>query len=1459
MTTARHARDLPVLIGSDNYRVWLAQINGYLQLKGVYIYVYGNIKPPVPGKDQENDPEFERRSIEYQVKVDQALGIIKRYIDPTLLPLIADIEHPKRALEKLAKQLEPSGLSLFFSTSAKLFTTKQQPGQTLSQYFAEIDDLVSIAFPEPTFEVSWAGATADQKNAATQAARKALKAETNKWIAAINLFGIHSDYNTVKEIIISSDKVELDTIRARLRHRETELRSSTPSASATEALHLAQAKGKKKFKPRPDVAQGKNHHKPQGKRPSKDSTGLASSSNKCSYCHRAGHTWEQCNRRKNLLERATVAHEKDDNSDMNTSSDDDDVEHAKMHTDTTFHPMEWILDSGATSHMTSNRSWFQDYEEIQCQIVIGNGKSINAIGQGSIMIVINGLNGQVEMTLFDVLHVPAIKNNLLSTAKLAKCHYRTVIDATGCLVTDQISGADIFRPEQRGNMLCVKAEIQHNEDVTDFNDKCFEQANTVRELPLSLNLLHRRLGHPSEKRLRKLLKFLNIRVKNEHVSQCSTCIQAKQTRATLGNGPVERATTTMHMVHSDVCGPMQTLSKAGYKYFVSFIDDFSRYAVVYAITRKSEVVDCLTKFFNMSQHHGKCRILRSDQGGEYESAKLKELLNSRGVAHSTTPTETPELNGVAERFNRTIMTMVRSFLIESGLDDSHWVEALRTAIFINNRLPSTANKGETPCKRWTGKEGRIYHVRTFGCRAFVLKHGYKNKLAPRSSPGIYVGPASEHLGHHRIKMDSTDQIVSTRDAIFIEGLFPAKETAHALPSVKQCWQPKTKKAPSPLLATLSDDDDDDDVPELEPYIKPPRQRYTLNRIFTDEDLGPVTPLEDVGSLTDDDDTMEGATNQASASGHFNSESEHPTMTGNSSTSGSRGESGDNPETSALRRSERTKKPNVRLQGYATIAQDKGKVPTSAAAKTITPNSFKEATSTPQAELWKKAMVEEIKAIRANGTYVLVPLPHGRNPIQTRWVYKIKFLADGSIDRYKARWVAKGFTQRFGVDYDETFAPVVRLENLRFLLAMANAMNLDIHQLDVNSAFLLAELDDDEVIYITQPEGFVDPKHPNWVCRLIKSLYGLKQAPRKWHTTISHHLFKNGFKPTDADECVYVKTFGQQIVFIALYVDDLTIIAHPAIMKQIKGIIASTFPTKDLGEAKSVLGIEIHCDRKHGKLYILQRGKVDEILERFGMTECHPLTTPMTGNLKLTTAPTSDPNIPYRQAIGMLSYLAHATRPDIMYAVNYLSRFTHGYGQEHWKAVKRIIRYLASTKDLAITYDRALFDLKDPSTQIPIGYCDADWGNNEEDSRSITGIIFTFCGGPISWASKTQKCIALSSNEAELNALSEGARQALYIRKLCAGIGSPINLPLTLYNDNQGALHIATGVTGIYHGRMKHYTIKVNHLRDTATKKLISLGYCPTQDMVADLLTKALGRVKLHYLKGRLNMQALTTD
>ena len=378
-------------------------------------------------------------------------------------------------------------------------------------------------------------------------------------------------------------------------------------------------------------------------------------------------------------------------------------------------------------------------------------------------------------------------------------------------------------------------------------------------------------------------------------------------------------------------------------------------------------------------------------------------------------------------------------------------------------------------------------------------------------------------------------------------------------------------------------------------------------------------------------------------------------------------------------------------------------------------------TSPEAPLWKEAINSEIDSILQNHTWELVDLPPGCKPLGYKWIFKRKMKPDGSIDKYKARLVIKGYRQKEGLDYFDTYSPVTRITSIRMLIAIAAIFNLEIHQMDVKTAFLNGELD--EEIYMEQPEGFSVPGQEQKVCKLVKSLYGLKQAPKQWHEKFDKEMLSNGFKTNECDKCVYTKSTQKGYVIVCLYVDDMLIIgSNHDMIQSTKNVLSSKFDMKDMGIADVILGIKI--SRTSDGYILSQTHYIEKILDKYIKGDLNVARTPVDLTLHLSKNTGSGiSQLEYSRIIGSLMYLTNCTRPDIAQAVNRLSRYTSNPGHNHWKAIVRVLRYLRETSKYGLHYERYPAVLE--------GYSDANWISDTVDSKSTSGFVFTLGNAAVS--------------------------------------------------------------------------------------------------------------------------------
>ncbi|OMO51796.1 Reverse transcriptase, RNA-dependent DNA polymerase [Corchorus capsularis] len=488
-----------------------------------------------------------------------------------------------------------------------------------------------------------------------------------------------------------------------------------------------------------------------------------------------------------------------------------------------------------------------------------------------------------------------------------------------------------------------------------------------------------------------------------------------------------------------------------------------------------------------------------------------------------------------------------------------------------------------------------------------------------------------------------------------------------------------------------------------------------------------------------------------------------------------------------------------------------------------PESFRDVQSTSDKQRWLEAMQEEMDSLQKNGTYELVELPKGKRPLKNKWVFKLK--KDGNkLVRYKTCLVVKGFAQKACIDFDEIFSPVVKMSSIRVVLGLAASLNLEIEQLDVKTAFLHGDLQ--EEIYMDQPEGFKVKGKEHMVCRLKKSLYGLKQALRQWYKKFDSFMVSHLFKRTATDPCVYFRSFGNNFIILLLYVDDMLIVGQDVeLISKLKDDLSRSFDMKDLGPAKQILGMDIIRDRKAGKLWLSQEKYVERILKRFNMQDAKSVSTPLANHFKLTkkSCPVSEKKkdemavILYSSVVGSLMYLMVCTRPDIAHAVGVMSRFLSNPGKVHWEAVKWIFRYLRGTSKMCLSFET--------SQTILEGFTDADMAGDLDSRKSTSGYIFTFAGGAVSCS--------------------------LSCRSVLPCLLRRLNI---LQRLKQSALDLSKNT--MYHARTKHIDVRYHWLRMATEDKELQLKKIHTDKNVADMLTKVVPREKLELCSNLAGMDTL---
>jgi len=498
-----------------------------------------------------------------------------------------------------------------------------------------------------------------------------------------------------------------------------------------------------------------------------------------------------------------------------------------------------------------------------------------------------------------------------------------------------------------------------------------------------------------------------------------------------------------------------------------------------------------------------------------------------------------------------------------------------------------------------------------------------------------------------------------------------------------------------------------------------------------------------------------------------------------------------------------------------------------------PTTWLEAMSGEHSTEWVESMVQEYNGILRTGTLAAVPKSEAKNIIKCKWVYRIKRRPDGT-PHFKSRLVAKGFSQKHGIDFFETFAPTARQTTARALLHLAAAHDMEVHAMDVDQAFLQGELE--EEIFMEPAPGMPFPAGEDHVWRLRRPLYGLKQAPRQWHAKLKVVLLQLGFKPSHSDPSLFLGQ-SKSGCWMLVYVDDLLLACKDQRdLNHFKQELKKHFPMKDLGEVKTYLGMQLERDRARRSLSLSQQKYVEELLEKFGVQDASPAKTPLQVNHGLCLPKDNEESIPgqerYPELIGAMMYIMVCTRPDIAHALSVLSRFIAPgrHGAEHWKAALRVLRYLKGTSDYAL-------HLGGNSSTLE-GYSDSSWADDVNDRRSSQGFTFNLGSGAISWKATRSPAVALSSCEAELYARTSAAQEAVWLIGLLQEMGESTATPI-IWCDNQST--VALTKDPVFSARSKHIEARYFFIRELVQAKRILAKHIRSQNNIADIFTKPLSQ------------------
>lgn len=1010
----------------------------------------------------------------------------------------------------------------------------------------------------------------------------------------------------------------------------------------------------------------------------------------------------------------------------------------------------WIIDSGASDHMTSFSHLFETYSPCSGnqKIRIADGSFSPIAGKGHIKLT-------EKINLIYVLHVPKLACNLLSVSKLSKdSNCRITFFESHCEFQDQNSGMMIGRARMIEGLYYFDEIPISNKKAQSFSST---SSNSTRK---KIMLWHQRLGHPSFLYLKHLFPklFEGIDCSSLH---CESCVFAKNHRSSYPQRGYQ-ASKPFYMIHSDVWGPSKVTTLSGKKWFVTFIDDHTRLCWIYLMKKKSDVKNLFEDFYTMieNQFQTKIGILHSDNGTEYFNEHLEAFLKNNGIVHQSTCRDTPQQNGIAERKNKHLLEVARAIMFYMNVPKYLWGEAILTASYLINRMPTKMLKYQTPleCLKIFFPEARLFSdlpVKVFGCTVYLhIPSKFRTKLDPRAIKCVFLGYSSNKKGYKCFD-PFTKKIHVSMDVSFLETTphFTKKSLQGEISEVEENFWDTSVPLPNVIFPTQEPNPSISDYDRLgeQGSLMPSKENsLTGGEVLQNSELQVYTRKRFHPRNKD----MKVNPVQVQSENPSSGTSGNPTPTLSPSNI-----SNDAPIISdldvpiAVRKGVRncTKHPISNYLSYHKLSKGH-KAFTSRISHLFVPRNIQEALDDPN---WKLAVMEEINALRRSGTWEIVDLPKNKKVVGCKWVFTIKCKADGSIERYKARLVAKGFTQTYGIDYQETFAPVAKINSIRVLLSLAVNLDWPLYQLDVKNAFLNGDLK--EEVFMSLPPGFEKRLGSNKVCKLRKTIYGLKQSSRAWFERFGKAVISYGYLQSQADHTIFYKhSKDGKVAILIVYVDDIILTGNDETeLAALKRRLAKEFQIKDLGVLKYFLGMEF-ARSKEG-LFINQRKYILDLLGETGLLGCKIAVTPIEPNLNLEAAKVEEimDREKYQRLVGKLIYLSH-TRPDIAFAVSMVSQFMHSPGAKHFEAVYRILRYLKGTPG------RGLLLKKHKHLKVEV-YTDADWAGSVTDRRSTSGYCSFVGGNLVTWRSKKQNVVARSSAEAEFRAVAHGICEGMWIK------------------------------------------------------------------------------------------------
>nr|GEU70596.1 hypothetical protein [Tanacetum cinerariifolium] len=984
----------------------------------------------------------------------------------------------------------------------------------------------------------------------------------------------------------------------------------------------------------------------------------------------------------------------------------------------------WYLDSGCSKHMTEDRSQLVNFvQKFLGMVKFGNDHVAKIMGYRDYHIG--------NMTISRVYYGEGLGHNLYSVGKFFDSDLEVAFRQHTYFISN-LDGVDLLTGSRGNNLYTLSLQ-----DIMASSPICLlSKASKTKSWLWHCRLSHMNFGAINHLARQGLVRGLP-KLKFEKDYLCSACAMGKSTKKTHKPKSEDTNQEKLYLLHMDLCGPMRVESINGRKYILVIVDDYSRFTWVKFLRSKDETLDFIIKFLKMIQVRLKVSVrrIRTDNGTEFVNQTLRDSYEEVGISHETSVVRSSQQNGVVERRNHTLIEAAHMMLIYAQAPLFLWAEAVATACFTQNRSIIRLRHGKTP---------------------YELLH---SKLPDLSFSMCLVLSAIQQM----IVRIWTRRIVETIHVDFDELTAMASEqrTPEVIAPIAEVIPPVNADSTGSTSSTMVDQD-----------------AHSLSKTHTTTEIQSSVIPQDIRDDNLDmeiahmgNDSLFGvpilevtfAQSSSTASPQSNVQATHLMPHHNSKWTK------DHLLNNIIGQLSRPVSTRLQLHEQALFCYY------NAFLTSVEPKTYKEALNQ---FCWIEAMQEELNEFERLEVWELVPRPDQVMVITLKWIYKVKLDELGGILKNKARLVARGNRQEEGIDFEESFAPFARLEAIRIFLAYVAHKNMVVYKMDVKTVFLNGNLR--EEVYISQPDGFVDPDNLNHMYKLKKALYGWKQAPRAWYDMLSSFLLSQDFSKGSVDPTLFIRKNGNDLLLVQIYVDDIIFAASTLELCDLfANLMCSNFKMSMMGKISFFLGLQISQSPRG--ILINQSKYALESLKKYGFESCDPVDTPMVEKSKVDEdreGKAVDPSH-YRGMIGTLLYLT-ASRPDLQFAICMCAWYQARSTEKHDCSV-------------ALT-----------------AFTDADHAGCQDTRRSTSGSVQFLGERLISWSSKRQKSAAISSTEAKYIALSGCCSQILWMRSKLSDYGLGFN-KLPMYCDNKSA--IALCCDNVQHFRSKHIDIRYHFIKE----------------------------------------------